>query len=48
MDEDSLVVGDPGKLSPALLLAAFWFFGVVFLVATSYFLRVTAPREEPA
>ncbi|OLD78230.1 MAG: hypothetical protein AUI33_03720 [Ignavibacteria bacterium 13_1_40CM_2_61_4] len=46
MDEDSLVVGNPEKLSPGFLLAVFWFFGVVFLIATYYFLRITALYEE--
>src|SRR6267143_904402 len=46
MDEDSLVVGNPEKLSPGVLLAVFWFFGVVFLLSTYYFLRVTRYSEE--
>ena len=46
MDEDSLIVGNPEKLSPGFLLAVFWFFGVVFLLATYYFLRFTARSEK--
>lgn len=46
VDQDSVVVGDPEKLSLGALLAAFWFFGVVFLVTTFYFIRITAPRRE--
>ena len=43
IDEDSLVVGNPDTISLGVLLATFWFFGVVFLVTTMYFVRVTEP-----
>jgi membrane protease YdiL (CAAX protease family) len=44
MDQDSVVVGDPERLSPGILLATFWFFGVIFLLTTFYLIRITAPR----
>jgi CAAX protease family protein len=45
VDQDSLLVGDPERLSPGVLLITFWFFGVIFLVTTFYLIRITAsPR----
>jgi len=46
MDKDSVIVGDPAKLSGGALLAIFWFSGVVFLVATLYFIRITGSRPD--
>lgn len=41
IDDDSLIVGNAGSMSLGMLLATFWFFGVVFLVSTFYFMRIT-------
>jgi len=46
MDNDVVGAGDPEQLSIGTLLLMFWGFGVIFLVSTLYFLRITAPVEE--
>ncbi len=43
LDEDFVVVAPGGNVSTADLVLNFGLFGVVFLVATHYFIRVTAP-----
>jgi len=42
LKEDYVVAGNAGEMSLMGLLATFWFFGVVFLLSTYYFLKVTA------
>ncbi len=38
--------GDPDKMSVGALLLIFWFFGVIFILTTIYFLKLTSPRAE--
>jgi hypothetical protein len=46
-DEDAILTGVPQKMGTAELLLSFWLFGVVFLVATYYFIHATK-KVEPA
>ncbi|MBI1803544.1 MAG: CPBP family intramembrane metalloprotease [Ignavibacteriae bacterium] len=46
MDDDIVGAGNPEHLSVGTLLLTFWFFGVIFLVSTLYFMRITMPVEE--
>ena len=46
VDDNALVVGNSDTLSPGMLLGTFWFFGVVFLISTFYFMRITQPQTQ--
>ncbi len=41
MKDDYVVVGNTEQMSIGTLLFTFWFFGVIFLVSTYYFIRIT-------
>jgi membrane protease YdiL (CAAX protease family) len=41
VDDDAIVTGNPNEMSLAMLLGTFWFFGVVFLISTYVYIRVT-------
>jgi membrane protease YdiL (CAAX protease family) len=43
MDQDAVVLGNPEKLSPMILIGTALFFGAVFAASTAAFIRVTAP-----
>lgn len=45
-DEDAVVTGNVHTMSTAMLLGTFWFFGVIFLLSTYYFIHITKPRQE--
>jgi membrane protease YdiL (CAAX protease family) len=45
-DPDSIITGNPHTMSTGFLLLTFWFFGVIFLVSTYYFVYLTR-RPEP-
>ena len=45
--DNDIVLGDPQKMSTGMLLLGFWFFGLVFLVSTYYFVHV-CQRIPPA
>ena len=46
-NENALVAGDPEQMSALMLVLTFWFFGVVFLLSTYYFVHITKPKEQP-
>jgi len=48
LEDDYLIVGNAGDMSTAGLLATFWFFGVIFLVSTMYFVKITKKSIQPA
>lgn len=49
VDDDAVLTGDPNEMPLALLLGTCWFFGIVFLASTYFFIRVTAaPPEDDA
>ena len=43
-DDDAVVTGNPNDMSLPMLLATLWFFGVIFLVSTYYFIHLTKQR----
>jgi membrane protease YdiL (CAAX protease family) len=45
-NEDALITGNADEMSTPALLAAFWFFGLIFLLSTYYFLHITKAKEE--
>lgn len=45
-DDDAIVTGNPHEMSLGLLLGTFWFFGVLFLLSTYYFVHVTRPAAD--
>ena len=45
-DDDAIVTGNPNQMSLAMLLGTFWFFGVIFLLSTYYFVHITKPKQE--
>lgn len=45
-DDDAIVTGNPNEMSLAMLLGTFWFFGVIFLLSTYYFVHITKPKQE--
>jgi membrane protease YdiL (CAAX protease family) len=49
MDDNVVGGGNPEQLSTGWLLMLFWFFGVIFIVSTLYFLKITRkPAEDSA
>jgi len=52
LGDDAIVTGDPDTLSTGMLLATFWFSGVIFLLSSYYFLHLTkrkaqVPHQDP-
>ncbi len=47
LDDDYVIVGNAGDMSTSGLLTTFWFFGVVFLVSTMYFIKITKKSIQP-
>jgi len=45
LKEDYIIVGDAGEMSTAGLLAAFWLFGMIFILSTMYFVKITRKRS---
>jgi membrane protease YdiL (CAAX protease family) len=45
MDEDIVGAGAPEKMSSGELLLAFWFYGIIFILSTLYFLKITRESE---
>ena len=48
MDEDIVGAGTAEKMSSGELLLVFWFFGIIFIISTLYFLRITNRLKNPA
>ena len=46
VDDAAVVTGDPKEMSLAMLLGTLWFFGILFLLTTYYFIRVTPSRPD--
>jgi len=44
LGEEAVVTGDPDSMSVGMLMATFWFSGVIFLLSTYYFLHLTKNR----
>ncbi|HTK82564.1 MAG TPA: CPBP family intramembrane glutamic endopeptidase [Bacteroidota bacterium] len=45
-DDDAVVTGSVHSMSVPMLLGTFWFFGVIFLLSTYYFIHITKPGQE--
>ena len=45
LDDDAIITGNPSQMSLATLLGTFWFFGVIFLLSTFYYIKITQPKE---
>jgi membrane protease YdiL (CAAX protease family) len=45
LDDDAIITGNPDQMSLATLLGTFWFFGVIFLLSTFYYIKITQPKE---
>ncbi len=41
--DDNVLVGHTGDMSTAALLLTFWFFGLIFILSTYYFIVITKP-----
>ncbi len=46
MDDNAVLTGNPKEMSLAMLLGTLWFFGILFLLTTYYFFRVTGRIDE--
>jgi len=46
VDGAAVVTGDPKEMSLAMLLGTLWFFGILLVLTTYYFIRVTGVRDE--
>jgi membrane protease YdiL (CAAX protease family) len=46
MKDDYVVVGNAGDMSTGNLVLIFWFFGVIFILSTYYFLKITKPIKQ--
>jgi membrane protease YdiL (CAAX protease family) len=44
LGEEAVVTGDPQEMGFGMLMATFWFSGVIFLLSTYYFLHLTKNR----
>jgi len=44
-DDDYVVTGNAEKMSNAMLLFTFWIFGVIFILSTIYFARISQRRD---
>lgn len=45
--DDYVFVGNAGEMSTTGLLATFWFFGLIFLISTMYFIKLTKNTTQP-
>ncbi len=46
LKDDYVVVGNADDMSVGSLIATFWFFGVIFILSTYYFLKITKPARQ--
>lgn len=46
LNDDATVIGDPANMSLAELFGTFWFFGVIFLISTYYFVHITREKHD--
>jgi membrane protease YdiL (CAAX protease family) len=47
LEDDYVIVGNAGDMSNAWLLATFWLFGLIFLLSTMYFIKITKKSNQP-
>lgn len=45
-DDETVIAGKIETLSSGWLLAVFWFFGIIFLLSTLYFVQITRPPAD--
>ncbi len=46
VDDNIVGTGNPEDMSAGTLLALFWFFGIIFIISTLYFMKITARRSD--
>ena len=45
VDDNIVGTGNPDQMSTGTLLVLFWFFGIIFIVSTLYFMKITPGRK---
>jgi len=46
VEDDYVVFGNSSKMSLTSLLGTFWFFGLIFILTTLYFIKITKPAQK--